>query len=898
MGCFFIAENLNRGEKMPIKRHEMVVDIIKHGAKNRNLAMRHNDTNHLEITLTENGEVINLTDYGLQTIVLMVTRFDGQVVDVPGSITEEGKAKFILDGDSLAVEGYTEAVAQFYGTDGRVSSITFAFQTLRDPSANFVPQSKESTLIEIVLRNGPLAVAGAQKAEEDLRTFEAELVVNEQVRQTSESNRLLEENQRSIAEESRQLAEGARVTAENERVVSEGSRKDAEALRVNAETIRQASENTRKSDENSRKQVENVRVQNESTRQSAEEERATAEMNRVTSENQRILAESARENDFIASQTQRENTFTASEESRQSIFTNAETAREQTFNTKVEEVDTAITQSQAATNNANSAAASANNKVTELNGYNTRLTGVETETANARQSAVKGKNFANVDARFEEVEGDTFIPMKNEVVNGDFSNGTTGWTLAGGGTDSLVTSPSISGNALRQLKEAKSRVAFQEIKGNVGDKLYFSVYYFLQTYTNGTYLVNFSDHGTYSNLAFYNLPSTATGIWNRMSGIWSNSKGDFRLSIGSLSGDTRTIVIDNIALINLTQVFGKGNEPTTEEMDRLLAKYPNSFFDGTVNLTPKLLDDLRYLTSDVHMPITNEVLNTDAPIGGFGNSWRFGGNITDLVSNITDKSLEFTGAGSASNSAFNWVHFGLHVNNFEPNQIYYVSATARVISGSGNVFIGVGYGTSTWSIGANYSHISRVGTTIPSTSGGRENFVIGADLGVKIAFKNPVFLNLTKIFGVGNEPSKESMDALLATYPNGWFDGTVNLAENKRIIPFLLKRLELKADKAQEAWITPTLLNGAVDYSVYQRVQYRKNKFGNIEIRGYCTPITPGQTLFTLPLGYRPSDNTGFVIGTAGTNRGAILEVSAITGGVTPFGIFSTYLAIQGEVKI
>ena len=33
--------------------------------------------------------------------------------------------------------------------------------------------------------------------------------------------------------------------------------------------------------------------------------------------------------------------------------------------------------------------------------------------------------------------------------------------------------------------------------------------------------------------------------------------------------------------LNLTQIFGAGNEPTKEEMDKLLSVYPNSWFNGT-----------------------------------------------------------------------------------------------------------------------------------------------------------------------------------------------------------------------------------------------------------------------------------------------------------------------------
>ena len=53
----------------------------------------------------------------------------------------------------------------------------------------------------------------------------------------------------------------------------------------------------------------------------------------------------------------------------------------------------------------------------ELNHTNTRLTAEETATANNKISAVKGKTFADVDERFEDVEFDTTLMATNLVLN-------------------------------------------------------------------------------------------------------------------------------------------------------------------------------------------------------------------------------------------------------------------------------------------------------------------------------------------------------------------------------------------------------------------------------------------------------------------------------------------------
>ena len=110
-----------------------------------------------------------------------------------------------------------------------------------------------------------------------------------------------------------------------------------------------------------------------------------------------------------------------------------------------------------------------------------------------------------------------------------------------------------------------------------------------------------------------------------------------------------------------------------------------------------------------------------------------------------------------------------------------------------------------------------------------------------IYVKNVIAINLTVTFGAGNEPTKEQMDRLLAEFPNSWFDGT------QEILP--LKALsDIFAMKAQEAWITPTLLNGATGM-----VKYRKNNFGAVECYGDITVGTGsgGTAIFDVPSGYR-----------------------------------------------
>ena len=71
------------------------------------------------------------------------------------------------------------------------------------------------------------------------------------------------------------------------------------------------------------------------------------------------------------------------------------------------------------------------------------------------------------------------------------------------------------------------------------------------------------------------------------------------------------------------------------------------------------------------------------------------------------------------------------------------------------------------------------------------------------------------------------------------------------------QEIDLKANKEQEAWITPTLLNGWV--SDVPIVQYRKYNDGLVQLRGIAKAGVAGSTLFTLPVGYRPNGQHNFI---------------------------------------
>lgn len=95
--------------------------------------------------------------------------------------------------------------------------------------------------------------------------------------------------------------------------------------------------------------------------------------------------------------------------------------------------------------------------------------------------------------------------------------------------------------------------------------------------------------------------------------------------------------------------------------------------------------------------------------------------------------------------------------------------------------------------------------------------------------------------------------------------GTVaNLTTTSKVVVGAVNELNTnKTNKTQEAWITPTLLNGATG-----NLQYRKNNFGRVEFKGVINIPTEGVDVFNLQARYIPSDSINIPVVKAGGTFG------------------------------
>lgn len=181
------------------------------------------------------------------------------------------------------------------------------------------------------------------------------------------------------------------------------------------------------------------------------------------------------------------------------------------------------------------------------------------------------------------------FPATNLVKNGDFSNGTTDWSsqdtsltvannaLTGKGLGNLPFLRVFSGTANRNLVGVTGNKVYGRTVIRVLDSVCKSVDMTVQTGTTG-----------YVDILQLNTP--VNGAWNVISNVVSlpsNANGinlgvafhaDYNTGAEQLN---KTLDIKYVLLIDLTATFGAGNEPTKAEMDEILSRLPNNWFNGT-----------------------------------------------------------------------------------------------------------------------------------------------------------------------------------------------------------------------------------------------------------------------------------------------------------------------------
>ena len=231
---------------------------------------------------------------------------------------------------------------------------------------------------------------------------------------------------------------------------------------------------------------------------------------------------------------------------------------------------------------------------------------------------------------------------------------------------------------------------------------------------------------------------------------------------------------------------------------------------------------------------------------------NFNGGLTNWVSDfsnstVLNNTLINTGNGTGTQAFISQYLYGL-----TSGDVHYIYANVRVTNDlSTLLYLGV----------SGIANVSQVSNPIKDTWYNMSGiYTNGKDVdtlrvrhyyssetvqnGKSLEVKQVININLTKLFGKGNEPTKEEMDELLKV--TGYIDGKYTL-NNKEMLGHLMNG---KANKKQEDWITVPVYNGVQHGKSPLKVM--KDNMGVVHFKGSLTNLTTGSKAFGVPIGYRP----------------------------------------------
>ncbi|GEN30227.1 peptidoglycan/xylan/chitin deacetylase (PgdA/CDA1 family) [Cerasibacillus quisquiliarum] len=306
-----------------------------------------------------------------------------------------------------------------------------------------------------------------------------------------------------------------------------------------------------------------------------------------------------------------------------------------------------------------------------------------------------------------------------------------------------------------------------------------------------------------------NAGSVKKGVWYDVSYLFDPEKehnltGEFRVFACGIypSGQNtsgKRVEVDNILAINLTKFFGYGNEPTKDQMDKLLENYPYRYFDeesdagnlSSANLKEMISHkrEIERMSNELEI-INNSSLKNGIDNGNFenenGGKWRTESGTTWEISNNT---MKIIGLGTSTIPRISQETPFV----FRPGKIVYIRFLGRVTSQSCERL-----GIATYSDVAgntiqyaffndfkvNEQKVFSATVTMPEEGKGNIRVQVRAQYpdatssdGNSVEVQKVLAIDLTETFGAGSEPTKEQMDEIINNLPNQWFDDRAKVAD-------------------------------------------------------------------------------------------------------------------------
>ena len=394
-----------------------------------------------------------------------------------------------------------------------------------------------------------------------------------------------------------------------------------------------------------------------------------------------------------------------------------------------------------------------------------------------------------------------FYPITNLITNGSFESDISGWTAV----SSTITKDSayyrFGGSAIKIVATgttySRARLSLTSIIQDKSHVYYLFAYGIATALTDGNMWFmeitrRINDVATYDSTWFPR--HNTTGVWERANKYFDKNyfinSTDHFLDIMSADAGTAnvdTVYADGICLVDLTDAFGAGNEPTKEWCDTHL-----SYFDGTIYISKDGYVAYNQIIGGdfedkTHWQVQSSLAATAGfnPTAGVNGSWCFA-SLSTIYANVPYSLLIYNRvAGAKKNNILYFYCMAKGHTIPNPGEAQYYFHLGEIVNGTQN-WSNIHF----WNV--NTTEFERYSFTLTTNLDATyNNFSVvtlnGADTSNQwLIVDNFAFINLTETFGAGNEPSKEWCDANIP-----FFEGTRVLSSS---ITKDLKRKELWVD--------------------------------------------------------------------------------------------------------
>lgn len=208
---------------------------------------------------------------------------------------------------------------------------------------------------------------------------------------------------------------------------------------------------------------------------------------------------------------------------------------------------------------------------------------------NELKSQLDNNQATNLQNQLDKIHNDDLFIISNFITNGNFET-TDNWiatrgTLTVSNNVGVFTTDTSTG--AHYIRQSNLNINFKK-----GDKIFisFDLVSNPETYKpvlslferiNNSLTLKFTkdfETSTVNERMIYNISADTNGFQ-----VIFYLKDTVNNTTNFTGTGAETLKVSNVICINLTEVFGKGNEPTVEEMDRIMTYY-NGFIDDTEHL--------------------------------------------------------------------------------------------------------------------------------------------------------------------------------------------------------------------------------------------------------------------------------------------------------------------------